>query len=318
MRRREFVGLVGGAAAWPVVARAQQITRRKIGVLIASNTEPFLSSFKDALHQLGYIEGQNIQFEVRSAIGNQTILTTLANELVRLKVDILVASLTPAVTAAKQATTDIPIVMAAAGDPVGTGLISSLARPGGNITGLSGTTSEMGAKLLEIIRDILPSAARVAVLANADDPFTESFLQQIEMGGRALSMSIQTYKVHSLEEFEAAFAAMQSARTDAVIVQPSLSLKPAIDLALKYRLPPISPIWLFAQQGGLLSYSADQRVMYRRAASFVDRILKGDKPADLPVEQPTKFDLVINLTTAKALGINVPPALQARADEVIE
>jgi putative ABC transport system substrate-binding protein len=316
MRRREFIALVGGAAAWPLAARAAKLPR--LGVLVPANPEPFWSLFREGLREHGYAAGQSIQFEFRSADGKPDLLPTLAAELVRLEVDIIVASQTPAATAAKKATTKIPIVMAAAGDPVGTGLVASLARPGGNVTGLSGTTAELGGKIIELIREMLPSTRRIAVLANATDPFTRFFVQQIEAGGQTLGVAIQTIMVRGVEEFAAAFAAMVRERADAVVVQPSLPRKPAIDLALRHRLPPISPTPLFPSEGGLMSYSANQSTLYRRAAYYIDRILKGTKPADLPVEQPTKYDLVINLKTAKALGIDVPPILLARADEVIE
>jgi putative ABC transport system substrate-binding protein len=316
--RRQFISALGGAAAWPLAAQAQQPKLARIGVLIPANPEPFSSEFRAGLREHGYIEGQNIAFEFRSADGKPNLLRELAAELVRLKVDIIVASQTPAVTAARQATTEIPIVMAPAGDPVGTGLISSLARPGGNITGLSSTTAELGAKTLELIREVLPSTRRVAVLANAADPFSRSFIELIEDGGRTLGIAIQTIRVRGVEEFDAAFAAMDKERADAVIVQPSLPRKPALDLALKHRLPAVGPTPLFPREGGLMSYSGNQNDTYRRAALYIDRILKGAKPADLPVEQPTKYELVINLKTAKALGLEVPAAVLARADEVIE
>ena len=319
MKQREFITLLGGAAAgWPLATRAQTARIPRIGVLIPANPEPFWSDLRKGLQEQGYIEGQSIQFEFRSADGQPTRLKELAAELVRLKVDIIVVSQTPAAAAAKQATSEIPIVMAAAGDPVGTGLVSSLARPGGNITGLSGTTAELGGKILELIREMLPATRRVAVLANATDPFTKSFLEQIQAGGRALRIEILPIMVREAKEFGAAFAAMVKERADAVIVQPSLPRKPAVDLALQHRMPPISPTRGFASEGGLMSYSANQSDLHRRASYYIDRILKGTRPAELPVEQPTKYDLVINLTTAKALGIDVPLFLQQRADEVIE
>jgi putative ABC transport system substrate-binding protein len=319
MRRREFITLLGGAAVvWPLAAVAQQPKLPRIGVLVPANPELFWSAFRDGLREHGYMEGRNIQFEFRSADGKPNLLRALADELVRLKVDIIVANQTPAVTAAKQATTEIPIIMAPAADPLGTGLISNLARPGGNITGLSGTTAELGAKTLELIRDMLPSARRVAVLANGADPFTKTFVHQIELGGHALGIAIQIIMVRGEEEFEAAFAAMAKERADAVIVQPSLPRKRAVELALKQRLPPISPTRFFTAEGGLMSYSANQDDLYRRAAVYIDRILKGVKPADLPVEQPTRFELVINLKTARVLGLEIPPMLLARADGVIE
>ena len=319
MRRRDFIaGIVGSAVAWSFAARAQQPKLPRIGILIPANPEPFWNEFQQGLREHGYIEGQTIQFEFRSAEGKPSLLRGLADELVRLKVDIIVASQTPAVIAARQATTEIPIVMAPAGDPVGTGLISSLARPGGNITGLSSTTAELGAKTLELIRDVLPYTRRVAVLANTVDPFSRPFSELIEDGGRTLGIAIQTIKVSRVEEFDAAFAAMDEERADAVIVQPSLPRKPALDLALKHRLPAIGASPLLSQEGGLMSYSGAQNDTYRRAAFYIDRILKGAQPADLPVEQPTRYELVINLKTAKALGITIPTTVLARADEVIE
>jgi putative ABC transport system substrate-binding protein len=319
MRRRDFIaGIVGSALARSFAARAQQPKLPKIGILIPANPEPFWNEFQQGLREHDYIEGQTIQFEFRSAEGKPNLLRELADELVRLKVDIIVASQTPAVTAARQATTKIPIVMAPAGDPVGTGLISSLARPGGNITGLSATTAELGAKTLELIRDVLPSTRRVAVLANAVDPFSRHFSELIEDGGRTLGIAIQTIKVRRVEEFDAAFAAMDKERADAVIVQPSLPRKPTLDLALKHRLPAIGATSLLPREGGLMSYSGAQNDTYRRAAFYVDRILKGVKPADLPVEQPTRYELIVNLKTAKALGITIPTTVLARADEVIE
>jgi putative ABC transport system substrate-binding protein len=318
MRRREFISLVGSAAAWPLVAQAQQAKLPRVGVLVPANPEPFWSVFREGLRERGYVEGKTIQFEFRSADGRPQLLRDLAAELVRLRVDIIVASQTPAVTAAKQATTEIPIVMAAAGDPVGTGLVASLARPGGNVTGMSGTTTELGGKILELIRELLPAARRVAVLANPTDPFTKPFLGQIETSGRTLGLAIQTIMIRGVDDFEAAFTAMTNDRVDAVIVQPSLPRKPAVALALKHRLPPVSPTRLFPSEGGLMSYSANQNELTGRAADYVDRILKGAKPADLPVAQPTKFELVINLKTANALGLTIPPILLARADEVIE
>jgi putative ABC transport system substrate-binding protein len=319
MTRREFIIMFGIiAATFPKAALAQSAKLPRIGLLIPANPEPFWTELRKGLEDSGYVEGRNILFEFRSADGRPHRLPELASELVRLQVDIIVASQTPAVTAAKHATSTIPIVMATAGDPVGTGLITSLARPGGNITGLSGTTTETGSKILELIREILPAARRVAVLANAADPFTKPFLHQIEAGGRALGMTIQPIMVREVDEYETAFATMVKERADAVIVQPSLPRKAAADLALKNRIPPISPTRLFPLEGGLMSYSGNQSDQYRRAAFYIDRLLKGARPADLPVEQPTKYDLAINLKTAKALGIDIPLFLQQRADEVIE
>jgi putative ABC transport system substrate-binding protein len=318
MKRRQFMALLGGAAAaWPLATDAQQSKLPRIGVLVPANPEPFWSEFRAGLSDHGYSEGKSIAFEFRSADGKLDRLRGLADEIVHLKVDIIAAHFTPAVTAARHATSEIPIVMAWAGDAVGTGLISSLARPGGNITGLSGGGALSG-KSLQLIRDMLPVTGRVAALANAPDPFSKLFVEQVEQAGRTLGISIQTIMVGGVEGFDAAFAAMVKERADAVIVQPSLPRKPAIDLALNHRLPSVSGSRLYPHEGGLMSYSIRQSDMYRRAAYYVDRILKGAKPADLPVEEPTKFELVVNLKTAKTLDITVPPSLLAIADEVIE
>jgi putative ABC transport system substrate-binding protein len=317
MRRREFIAALG-VAAWPLAVRAQRFDSPKVGVLVTVDLEPFWSEFRAGLRERGYVEGQNIVFEFRSADGKPERLRGLADELVHLKADIIVACQTPAVVAARQATSDIPIVMAPAGDPVGTGLISSLAHPGGNITGLSATSAETGAKTLELIREIMPSTQRVGVLANAADPFSRVLAEFIENGGDALGVTVKTIRVRGVkEEIEAAFAAMVDAGANAVIVQGSLPHELAIDLALKHRLPLIgaNP---FAREGGLISYSSNQNETFHRAAFYVDRILKGAKPAELPVEQPTHFKLAVNLKTAKTLGLTVPPSPLARADEVIE
>jgi putative ABC transport system substrate-binding protein len=319
MKRRAFIAMLGGAAmVWPSTAPAQQSKLPVIGVLIPADPEPFSTEFRAGLREHGYIEGQNIRFELRSAGGNPNLLRGMADELVRLKVDIIVTSLTPAVIAARHATTEIPIVMAWAGDPVGMGLISGLARPGGNITGLAASGPELSAKSLELIREMLPSTQRVGVLANPSDPFSRPFVEYIENAGRTLGIAIQTIMVRDVKEFDAAFVAMDEGRVAAVILQLSLPRKPALDLSLKHRLPLVANDRVLAQEGGLMSYSFNQKDMFRRAADYVDRILKGAKPANLPVELATRYELVVNLKTAASLGISVPPTLIARADEVIE
>jgi putative ABC transport system substrate-binding protein len=321
MKRRAFITLLGGAAAtWPFAARAQQPVMPTIGALVIGNTDPeeFWRVFRQGLRDLGYVEGQNIRFEFRSAEGQANRLPELAAELVRLKVDVIVTWFTPPTQAAKQATRQIPIVMADAGDPVGMGLVASLARPGGNVTGIAGMTAELSGKCIELIREMLPAARRVTALANATDPFSKPFLEQVQLGGEATGTTINPIKISSREEFEAAFAAMEKERPDAVIVQPSLPSKRAAELALKHRVPAVSVPRRFAEEGGLMSYSPRIADLYRKAAVYVDKILKGAQPADLPLEQPTIFELVINLKTAKALGLTVPPIFLARADELIE
>jgi putative ABC transport system substrate-binding protein len=243
----------------------------------------------------------------------------LAAELVRLKIDIIVTWFTPTAQAAKQATHEIPIVMAETGDPVGTGLVASLARPGGNVTGIASVTAELAGKSVQLIRDMLPSARRVTALANATDPFSKPFLEQIKLGGEATGTTINAVRISSSEELETAFASMEKDRPDAVIVQPSLPSKRVAELALKHHVPAVSvPRWFAEEHGGLMSYSAKYVDLFRKAAVYVDKILKGAQPADLPVEQPTHFELIINMKTAKALGIDVPPTLLARADVMIE
>jgi len=311
--------LGGAAAAWPLVARAQQPKMATVGILITGNTSPeaFLQGFRAALAAAGLIEGENVQLEVRSAEGSNTLLSQKATELVRLKADVIVASLTPAVQAARHATSDIPIVMAAAGDPVATGLISSLARPGGNITGVSGAAVETAGKRLELIRDLVPSVRRVAVLANETDPFALPFVTQLGQSARSIDMEIEPILVRPDAPQAPAFEAMSAKQVDAFIIELGTIRPESAELAIKHRLPSSGPrAWPPA--GGLIGYSGNVAEIHRLAADCVDKILKGRRPADLPVALPTKFDLTVNLKTAKALGLTVPPTLLARADEVIE
>jgi putative ABC transport system substrate-binding protein len=319
LRRRDFIALLGGAVVfWPLAGAAQQPKVPTIGVLVvgSSGSQKFWRLFQEDMRELGYIEGQSIRFEFRS--DQVSRLPELASELVRLKVDLIVTWFTPATLATKQATNEIPIVMALSANPVETGLVQSLARPGGNVTGLSGMGAELAGKCVELIREMLPSVHRVAVLANALDPFSTPMLEQIRRTGAATKTTIDPIMIHSAEELEAAFPAMEKERPDAVIVQPSLPTKAAVELALKYRMPAVSFVRGIVEAGGLMTYSVAEAEAYRRAAVFVDKILKGAKPADLPVEQPTRFELVINMKTANALGLTIPPAFLVRADEVIE
>jgi len=320
MKRREFITLLGGAAcAWPLAVHAQQPKIATIGILITGNPSPeaFLDGFRVALSAAGLIEGQNIRLEVRSADGNDAVLPQRAAELVRLKVDVIVASLTPAVQAARHATSDIPIVMAPAGDPVATGLISSLARPGGNITGVSAAAVETAGKRLELIRERVPAVRRVAVLANEADPFALPFVAQLGQSARSIGMDIEPILVPPDAPQAPAFEAMSAKRVDAFIIELGTIRPETAELAIKHRLPSSGPrAWPSA--GGLIGYSGNLAETYRLAADYVDKILKGRKPTDLPVTLPTKFDLAINLKTAKALGLEVPPFLLATADEVIE
>jgi putative ABC transport system substrate-binding protein len=270
------------------------------------------------MRELGYVEGQSVQYEFRSDHGQASRLPELAAELVRLNVDLIVTWYTPPAQAAKRATREIPIVMALAGNPVETGLVESLDRPGGNITGMAGAAAELSSKTVELIRGLLPSARRIVALANAPDPFSKPFVEYIQKGGTATGMTVDAKMIRDTEELEAAFREMAKERPDAVIVQPSLPRRRAAELAVRHRIPAVSVIYGFAEEGGLMTYAPSEVEIYRRAASIVDKILKGAKPAQLPVEQPTKFELLINMKTAKALGLTISPTFLARADVVIE
>jgi putative ABC transport system substrate-binding protein len=321
MRRRKFITLLGSAAvAWPVVARSQPARVPVIGVLLTGNPEPdiFLRGFREALAEAGYVDGQNIRIELRSGEGRTALLPERAAELVRMNVDIIVTSLTPTALAAKQATSEIPIVMAPAGDPVLTGLVASLARPGGNVTGVSAASAEIAGKSLELIREVVPSARRVAVLANVADPFSRPFLQQIIEGARAIGIEIEPVLMGLEAPLEAVFEAFGRQKIDALIVQGGMLRKDLFDLAIKHRLPSFSSNRQIAMAGGLMTYAASATEVQRSAAGYVDKILKGRKPADLPVALPTKFELAVNLKTARALGLVISPSLLSRADEVIE
>jgi ABC-type uncharacterized transport system substrate-binding protein len=321
MKRREFIAALGGAAVAPLVANAQQGKLVRIGALVltSADAQSLAKALREGLRELGYAEGQNLVFEFRSADGNADRLPNLAAELVRLQVDVIVATFTPCALAAKQATTTVPIVMAAVADPVGSGLVQSLARPGGNITGFSNMAAEIAGKSVELLRDMLPSLKRVAVLANPLDPFTRPFLEQVNLAGRTIGIEIAPIAMaRGPDEVEAAFALIAQERSQAVVVQGIFFSKTVADLALRHRLPSASVLRQFAQAGGLVSYGADVPDIFRRCAVVVHKILQGTKPADLPVELPTKFELVINLNTATSLGLDVPWFVQQRADEVIE
>ena len=323
MQRREFVTLVGGAAVtWPLAARAQQVGKTpRVGVLVSlSAPHPFTEALRSGMRDLGYIEGHNIAFEWRYADAQYSRAVELATELVRLQVDVIAAYHTPAVKAAMNATRTIPIVMSPAGAPLESGLVESLARPGGNVTGLSNMEAELGGKRLDLLHEIIPALARVAVLAAKTDPFTGPFVQDLQTGAARLGLQLHPVMVEGPGGFEDAFAAVSAAGDQAVIIQPNFLPYTAaiVALAAKHRLATLSSYRDTTRAGGLVSYSADHAAHFKRAAIFVDKILKGAKPADLPVEQPTKFELVINLKTAKALGLTVSPQLLTRVDEVIE
>jgi ABC-type uncharacterized transport system substrate-binding protein len=326
MRRRDFIKLLGGAAAWPLAARAQQVGKRyMVGMLSAGGEDvqaALNSAFIDGLREWGWVEGKNVVFENRNAENRPERLPELVADLVRLKVDVIAAAGTLAPLAAKQATTAIPIVMTTAGDPLGSGLVASLARPGGNVTGMSLMAPDLGAKRLELLKELLPRLSRVAVLWNAANPYSALVFKETQTGGRTLGIAVQSLDVRGPDDFDRTFEAARRLRPDALItVEDPLTAsyrKRIADFAAGQQLPSVHGIRGFVAAGGLMSYGASLPDLSRRAAYFVDKIFKGAKPADLPVQQPTKFELVINLTTAKALGLTIPPMLLARADEVIE
>jgi putative ABC transport system substrate-binding protein len=319
VKRRHLIGAFGAAVTtWPLAGAAQKPKAPTIGVLLTGvpGSEKFWRIFQEAMRGLGYVEGQTAAF-INPPDQRISRLPELATELVRQKVDVIVAWFTPAATAAQQATQDIPIVMTT-GDPVATKLVGSLARPGGNITGMSGLAPELAEKCVELIREVLPSSRRAVVLINARDTSSKPILDRISSGAQAAGLAIDPILIDTPGELETVFADLEKSPPDAVIAQPSLPTARIAELALKYRLPAFSPFRPFVEAGGLLSYWLDEGSMYGRMAVLVDKILKGAKPADLPVEQPTKFELVINVKTAEALGLTVPPLILARADDVIE
>ena len=322
LQRREFITLLGGAAvAWPLAARGQPSKVARIGALYIglADAESFKKELREGLRELGYLEGQNIAFDFRSAEGKLDRLPELASELVQLKVDVIVALYVPCALAAKQATRGIPIVIVAA-DPVETGIVASLARPGGNITGVSLMSAVLIGKCVELFRDMLVTTRRIALLTNAADPlFAKLILDQAELAGRITGIEIQPITVRGPdEELEAAFAIMAKGRAEALIIQGSLSTKRLADLAVEHRLPAASTTRGFADTGGLMAYGADGPTLFRQSAKFVQRVLQGQQPNDLPIEQPTKFELAINLKTAKAMGLTIPETFLLRADTLIE
>ena len=325
IRRREFILLGGGAAAaWPLAARAQQAGKvARIGYLAVRSPMSADEVFLQGLRELGWIEGQNISIERRFSAGNFDRLKEFAAELVGLKVDVIVAVASAGTQAAKAATASIPICFMNAGDPVGQGFVSSLAHPGGNVTGLSfDATPDITAKQFQLLMETVPNASRVAVLWNPTSPFLRSYLDVAQAAASALRVGVQSVQVQDGNQYESAFEAMRQDRADALLVlSDSFSTfhrARIAELAAKHRLPALYGHSQYVEAGGLMSYGPSFFDAYRRAAGYVDKILKGTKPAELPVEQPTKFELIINLKTAKALSLEVPPSLLARADEVIE
>jgi putative ABC transport system substrate-binding protein len=321
-----LAALVALLLAAPLASEGQQAGPRRIGFLDTSSPSSarvqLWETLRQRLRELGYLEGQNTVFESRFGEGKPDQLPRLAAELVGLKVDIIVTSGTPATQAAKQATRTIPIVMTNNADPVGSGLVASLARPGGNVTGLTAQDADLGGKRLELFLQVVPRVSRVALLIDETNPGTVLIAKGTQAAARTVGVQLQSLGVQGPDELDRAFVAMKEARAGALIVESSSMLftwrTRLADLALKNRLPTMFAQRQYAEAGGLMAYAADFSDLFRRAATFVDKILKGAKPADLPVEQPAKWELVINLKTAKALGLTIPPSLLVRADQIIE
>jgi putative tryptophan/tyrosine transport system substrate-binding protein len=325
MRRREFITFIGGAAVvWPLVVRAQQGTKLPtIGYLgsarLATESER-IAAFVQRLHDLGWIEGRTTVIDYRWAEGRTERYAEIAAEFVRLKVDVIV-TVGGAVAAAKQATATIPIVFAYAGDPVGSGMVASLAKPGGNVTGLSVQSTDLAGKRLEILREIFPDVRRLAIIGNVEYAATVLEMGEAQVAARTLGLEVVKSEIRRAEDIAPAFEALKGA-AEALYVCPDATMNAnharVNTLALGARLPTMHGVREYVEAGGLMSYGPSLPDLYRRAAEYVDKILRGAKPADLPVEQPTKFDLIINLVTARALGLEVPATLLARSDEVIE
>jgi putative tryptophan/tyrosine transport system substrate-binding protein len=326
VQRREFIFALGGAAAtWPLKARAQQGPMPVVGFLRPGSPEPnahLVAAFRRGLGETGYIEGRNVAVEYRWA-HNDDRLPELAAELVRLRVAVIVTpGSTAAAAAAKSATTTIPIVFSAGGDPVQTGLVASLNRPGGNVTGVSSMSGELGAKRLELLQELVPRAERFAVLVNPNNPLTTAFVTDVRTAAAAIGRQIEVLTASTSHDIDTAFASSQQKGVDALVVNPDpLFVGRRVQLATlaaRYAVPAIYPFRDDAEAGGLMSYGPSNTDLVRQAGIYTGRVLKGEKPADMPILRATRFDLIINLTTAKALGLEIPPTLLVRADEVIE
>jgi ABC-type uncharacterized transport system substrate-binding protein len=326
MKRREFITLLGSAAAaWPLAARAQQAAKLPtIGLMGANNPSVesrWVTAFVQRLRELGWIEGRTVAIEYRWAEGRAERAAEIAAELVRLKVDVIVTYSTTPALAAKQATSVIPIVLATSGDPVGTGLVASLVRPGGNITGLSIQQTDVAAKRLELLRELIPGLRRVAILANVGSPNAVLDMREVQTAASTLGLEVTPFEIRRAEDIAPKFDTLKGNAealyvcTDPLVVTNRTRIN---TLALAARLPTMHSFREHVEAGGLMSYGASFPDLWRRAADLVDKILHGTKPSDIPVEQPTKFDLIINLTTAKALGLTIPESFLLRADEVIE
>ena len=322
MKRREFIGLVGGAVAWPLTASAQQQGKIVTIGILAIEPWPPIDTFRRALHDLGYIEGKNVRFEYRYAKGDNERLPELANNLVGLNVDVILTWGTDAALAAKQATTTIPIVMGTIGDPLGIGIVTNLAHPGGNVTGFSSRAAELEAKRLQLLKELVPGLSRVAILFNPTNHYMPLALQSAQRGAQTLDVTLAMYEVHDITTLDAAFVTLTKDRPDALMIPADTFLvsqrSRIAQFAIENKLPSVYSFREYIEAGGLIAYTPNYYDLFRRAASYVDKILKGTKPGELPIEQPTRFLLLVNLQTARALGLTVPPRLIARADKVIE
>lgn len=324
MRRRKFITLLGGAAAWPLAARAQPKISRVgfMGNSTAALEANLVGAFRDGLHELGYEEGRNIIIEYRWADGKYEQFPALVAELIAAKVDVIVTAGTPAALAVKKATTTVPLVMVAVGDPVGTGLVPSLARPGGNLTGLSSIAPDLEGKRLDILREVVPTLSHVAILFNSLNPFHVASMRQAHAAAQAMGIKLQQHDVRKSEDLDGAFAAIRKERPDALLILADRvflhNRQRMMDFTEEQRLPNINAYTELVEAGGLMSYGPSYEDMHKRAAIYVDKIIKGAKPADLPIEQPSKFTFNINLKVAKALGLSVPSSLVTLADKVIE
>jgi ABC-type uncharacterized transport system substrate-binding protein len=324
MKRREFIGLVGGVAAWPLAALAQQSGMRRIGFLGAATSSvasQWVAAFLERLKELGWIENQNLAIEYRWAEGRSERFAEIANEFVRIKVDVIMTWSGGPVIAAKQATTVIPIVFALQTDPVGTGLVASLSRPGGNVTGLSVEQTDTVGKRLDLLREIVPGLKRLAIMANVAGPGAVLEMAEVVAAAQTLGIEVVPSKIQKVDDIAIAFDSFKG-RAEALYISTDplvFTNRTRINtLAQGARLPTMYSQREYVEAGGLVSYGANIPDLFRRSAEYVDKILRGAKPADLPVEEPTKFDLVINLTTAKALGLTIPQTFLLRANEVIE
>ena len=324
MDRRAFMGaLAGGLLATPLAAEGQSVKASRVGLLGLGSAEasPFFEALRQGLRERAWVEGQNITFEDRSTVDHYSRLPDVAAELVRLKVDVIVTRGTSATLAARKVTGTTPIVMVGGADPVQTGLAASLARPGWNVTGLTTSARELVGKRLELLKETLPGLSRVALLWNPESRTNVDSLREAQAAARSLGLQVQPMEVRRPEDLEKAFASMAHKRPQALTSVGSTMFRlhraRIVDLATRHRLPSIFPDRDYVEAGGLMSYDTDSKALFRRLATYVDRILKGAKPGDLPIEEPTKFEFIINLRTAKTLGLTIPPSLLARADEVI-